>query len=49
MLSISEYQKLIGGDANTVELLADNKGAAIDVDVPPLQASSLQIPELPTG
>ena len=47
LLSIAEYQKLTGGNASIVELLADKKAAAIDFEVPRVQASSLQIPELP--
>jgi prevent-host-death family protein len=47
LLSIAEYQKLTGGNASIVELLADNKAAAIDFEVPRVRASSLQIPELP--
>jgi hypothetical protein len=47
LLSIAEYQKLTGGNASIVELLADKKAAAIDFEVPRVRASSLQIPELP--
>ena len=47
LLSIAEYQKLTGGNASIVELLADKKAAAIGFEVPRVRASSLQIPELP--
>jgi prevent-host-death family protein len=47
LLSIAEYQKLTGGNASIVELLADKKAAAVDFEVSRVRASSLQIPELP--
>jgi prevent-host-death family protein len=47
LLSIAEYQKLTGGNASIVELLADKQAAAIEFEVPRARTSSLKIPELP--
>lgn len=47
LLSIDEYQRLIGGTDSIAELLANAQAAEIEFDVPRVSASTLQVLEQP--
>lgn len=47
LLSIEEYQKLTGGTANIIELIADSKAAKVEFEPPRAKGSSLKVPDLP--
>lgn len=48
LLSISQYQRLTGGEASIAELLGDEEAAAIPFEPPRLTHSTLRVPELPS-
>ena len=45
LLSIAEYQRLIGGEGSIADLLANKQAAAIEFDVPRIKASTLRAPQ----
>ena len=47
LLSVEDYNRLTGGYANIVDLIADKRAAKIEFEVHRIDGSSFQIPELP--
>lgn len=47
LLSVEDYNRLTGGYASIVDLIADKRAAEIEFEVHRIDGSSFQIPELP--
>ena len=47
LLSIGEYNRLTGGAASIVDLIADERAAKVELEVGRAQSSSLQVPTFP--